>query len=61
MGQSAVPAMIMLMDDRRRLPVQHISLRNNPQDFEAHGHYGPEVVTDAITAILNQITAEDSD
>ena len=35
MGQSAVPAMIMLMDDRRKLPVQHIALRNTSPDFEA--------------------------
>jgi hypothetical protein len=59
MGQSAVPAMIMLMDDGRRLPVPHISLRNKAPAFETFRQYGPEVVTDAITAILNQITGED--
>jgi hypothetical protein len=57
-GQSAVPAMIMLMDDRRKLPLQEMSLRNGSGGFEAFRHYGPKVVTDAVTAILNQITGE---
>jgi hypothetical protein len=60
LGQVGVPAMIMLMDDRRKLPLKEISLRNTgPENFEEFRHYGPEVVADAIDAILNQITAED--
>lgn len=58
-GQSAVPALIMLMDDRRELPVKEMSLRNGPGGFEAFRHYGPKVVIDSITAILNQITGKD--
>ncbi len=55
----AVPAMIMFMDDRRELPLKEISLRNNgPGSFERFRHYGPQVVADAIAAILNQITEE---
>lgn len=58
LGKAAVPAMIMQMDDRRELPVKAISLRNPPGFFEGYRHYGPEVVADAIAAILNQITSE---
>lgn len=58
-GEAAVPLMIMFMDDRRQLPLKEISLRNSgPGNFEAFRHYGPEVVADAIDAILNQITEE---
>ena len=61
LGQVAVPAMIMLMDDRRELPLKEISLRNNGplKNFEEFRHYGPRVVADAIDAILSQITEED--
>lgn len=59
LGQAAVPPMIMLMDDRRELRIKQISLTNPPGGFEAIRHYGPEVVADAIAAILNQITGED--
>lgn len=58
LGEAAVPAMIILMDDRRELPVKEISLRNAPGDFEGFRHYGPQVVADAVDAILNQITQE---
>jgi hypothetical protein len=60
LGQVAVPAMIMLMDDRRELPLKEISLRNNGpvKNFEEFCHYGPQVVADALDAILNQITGE---
>lgn len=58
LGEAAVPAMIMFMDDRRELPLKEISLRNPPDAFEAFRIYGPKVVADAIAAILNQITEE---
>ena len=58
LGQAAVPAMIMFMDDRRELPLKEISLRNGPGGFEDFRHYGPQVVADAIAAILSQITGE---
>lgn len=57
MGKDAVPAMIMFMDDRRKLPIQHIALRNDG-GFEAFRQYGPQVVVDAVAALLNQITGE---
>jgi hypothetical protein len=59
LGHAAVPAMIMLMDDRREVRMKAISLRNPPGFFEGSRHYGPEVVADAIAALLNQITGED--
>ena len=59
LGEAAVPAMIMFMDDRRELPLKEISLRNGPDAFETFRTYGPKVVADAIAAILNQVTGED--
>jgi hypothetical protein len=57
LGCSAVPAIIKRMDDRRKLPDPRISLRNkSPDAFEGIRHYGPQVVVDALAAILNQIT-----
>lgn len=59
LGMKAVPAMINLMDDRRRLANPEISLRNsNPNATEGIRHYEAELVVDAVAAILNQITSE---
>ncbi len=59
LGQSAVPAIIDLMDDRRDLPLKQIMLRNfSPDAFEAVRYYGPDKVVDALAAILNQLTYE---
>lgn len=60
LGRAGVPAMIVQMDDRRELAVKEISLRNDadPDAFEQSRVYRPEVVVDAIDAILNQITGE---
>jgi len=59
LGPKAVPAIIMLMDDRRDLAVPAISLRNkSPDAFEGIRHYGPKKIVDAMDAILNQITGE---
>jgi hypothetical protein len=59
LGQKAVPAIIMLMDDRRDLAVPAILLVNkSPDAFESIRHYGPKKVVDAMDAILNQITGE---
>jgi hypothetical protein len=60
LGCAAVPAIIKRMDDRRKLPEPRISLRNkSPDAFEGMRHYGPEVVVDALAAILNQVTGQD--
>ena len=58
-GPDAVPTIIALMDDRRRLAVPAISLVNkSPDAFEGMRHYGPELMVDALAAVLNQITGE---
>ncbi|HEX2763503.1 MAG TPA: hypothetical protein VHM92_06615 [Allosphingosinicella sp.] len=57
LGEPAVPAIIAQMDDRRPLAFQEISLVNtSPDGFEGLRHYGPELIVDALDAVLNQIT-----
>ncbi len=58
LGQEAVPAIIKLMDDRRRLTIPKISLEFSDSGQIQTVHYGPEVVTDVMTAILMKITGE---
>jgi hypothetical protein len=58
LGWNGVPAMILLMDDRRDLAVPHIELENPPGHFEGIRQYSPQEVMDAVAAILNKITAE---
>ena len=59
LGCAAVPAIIKRMDDRRNLPDHRISLRNkSPDAFEGMRHYDPQVVVDALAAILNQVTGQ---
>jgi len=60
LGCAAVPSIIRRMDDRRKLPIPAISLKNkSPQALEGLRHYGPKEVVDALAAILNQITGQD--
>lgn len=57
LGAPAVPAIVALMDDRRPLADPAITLVNNHADaFEGMRHYGPELVVDALAAILNQLS-----
>jgi hypothetical protein len=58
LGPRGVPAIIMLMDDRRKLAIEEISLENPPGHWEGSRLYGPKTVVDAMEAILNQITGE---
>jgi hypothetical protein len=59
MGPVAIPSMIRLMNDRRPVPIQSISLVNkSPDAFEGIRHYGPKVVVDAMAALLEQMTGE---
>lgn len=59
LGPSAVPAIIIRMDDDRPLSTPAISLINrSPDAFEGIRHYGPEVMSEALAAILNQLTGE---
>jgi hypothetical protein len=58
-GEVGVPYIISALNDFRELPIKNISLRNYSKDaFEGIRHYGPHLVVDALTAILNQITGE---
>jgi hypothetical protein len=59
LGPEAVPAIIEQMDDHRPLPNQAISLTNHaPDAFEGIRQYTPEVMVDALAAVLNQLTGE---
>lgn len=59
LGCMAVPSIIRRMDDRRKLPISRVSLENkSPDAFEAVRHYSPELMVDALAAILNQVTGE---
>ncbi|MHC4778749.1 MAG: hypothetical protein ACYTFG_09265 [Planctomycetota bacterium] len=55
LGKKALPAMVMLMDDRRDLPVKRISFPNPPGHWEGVRHYGPKKVVDLLDAILNHL------
>lgn len=60
LGCPAVPAIVDRLDDRRKLPLAYLKLENDsPEAFEAYRQYGPEVMTDALAAILNHITLWD--
>ncbi|MCL2521088.1 MAG: hypothetical protein FWE37_08850 [Spirochaetaceae bacterium] len=59
LDQVAVPYIILQLNNFNNLAIRGISLRNNwPGAFEGIRHYGPHLVIDALTAILNQITGE---
>lgn len=59
LGDDGVPAIIMLMDDRRPLAEPQITLVNDfAGAFEGTRHYGPDLIVDALEAILNDITGE---
>ena len=59
LGIQAVPSIIRLMNDRRRLPIPGIMLRNKARNaFEGARQYRPDVVVDAVAAILNQLVGE---
>ena len=61
LGCRAVPEIVSVMDDDRPLPLAYIRLSNDddPHAFEAFSQYAPRVVTDALAAILNQLTWRD--
>jgi hypothetical protein len=60
MDMEGVPYIILLMENYKKIPSGSISLKNKSENaFEEFRHYGPELVIDALAAILNQITGED--
>lgn len=59
LGKKAVPSIIRLMDDRRPLPIKSIKFTNkSASSLEGVRHYSPELICDALSAILNQVTGE---
>lgn len=59
LGVQAVPSIIRLLDDRRRLLIPAIRLQNKARNaFEGARQYRPDVVVDALAAILNQLLGE---
>ena len=62
LGQRAAPSIIRLMDDRRPLPLKGtMFINNNPKAFEGISHYGPKVVVDALSIVLNGMTEQSFD
>lgn len=56
-GLEAVPALVVLMDDRRELPDKSLSLSNSGSNhWEAFRHYGPKTVLDLIDALADHAT-----
>ncbi|QWT21238.1 hypothetical protein KPL74_04370 [Bacillus sp. NP157] len=59
LGPPAVPYIVGQLGDMRKLPIEQIDLANHaPDAFESIRHYGPQVVHDALAAILNQVTGQ---
>lgn len=52
LGLEFVPAIIVLMDDRREVAAEWLTIPNSPQHWEAHALYKPEKVVDALDGIL---------
>jgi len=59
LGHSAIPAIVKHMDSRAALAEPRMVLVNHASDaFEAVRRYGPELVVDALAALLNQLSGE---
>lgn len=59
LGPEAVPYIVGHLKDERPLPLKTISLTNHsPQAFEGVRRYVPEVVHDALSAVLNQVAGQ---
>ncbi|MBT2144416.1 MULTISPECIES: hypothetical protein [unclassified Rhodanobacter] len=57
LGSDAAPYIVHHLGDMRPLPIKQIELANGSSGaFEGIRHYAPEVVHDALSAILNQVT-----
>ncbi len=59
LGRDAVPSLVLLMDDRK--PVGRRALRLPNRDLptsELYRWYKPELVVDAVAALLNEITGQ---
>jgi len=56
LGKSGAPAMIALMDDRRNVAAEWLTVPNSPGHWEAQALYKPEKVVDAVDGILVKAT-----
>jgi hypothetical protein len=58
MGQTAIPYIILCMDDYRELSIRHVRIKNDPPaDWTgAWTHYGPNLIIDTAALILNVLT-----
>ncbi|KSB90968.1 hypothetical protein AS593_12500 [Caulobacter vibrioides] len=59
LGPDAVPAIVAVMDDRRRVKFGHVSLAGvSPDGLAISTRYSVDQVVDALSAVLSQITGE---
>lgn len=59
LGHAAVPAIVRHMDSRAALAEPKMVLVNHASDaFEPYRQYAPELVIDALAALLNQLSGE---
>lgn len=56
LGADFVPAIVSLMDDRRDVAAEWLTIPNSPEHWEAHALYKPEKVVDALDGILVKVT-----
>jgi len=54
--QSAIPSIVLLMDDRRKLPQRHMAVKGDPDSFEGLSLYQPETVLDALDVVLHVLS-----
>jgi hypothetical protein len=58
--ESAIPSIVVLMDDRRRLPQRHMAVKGDPDSFEGVSLYQPETVFDALDVVLHVLSGGES-
>jgi hypothetical protein len=57
LGPDAAPYLVGELGDMRPLPSESVSIHMSGS-FEGLSHYGPKVVHDAVTLVLNEITGK---
>jgi hypothetical protein len=57
LGESAVPAIVRRIDDRREMKWKAVSFENtSPDAFEGIAHYGAEDVLECLDYVLSRLT-----
>ncbi|MCB9797061.1 MAG: hypothetical protein H6741_30620 [Alphaproteobacteria bacterium] len=54
-GLRAAPAVVRQMDDRRPVGAEALPLHKRQQDAGQAAHFGPELVVDALSGMLNEL------